>query len=320
MLTTAGRSLHRIEDHWALPVPPHGPQCFGLEPRAPECFGDLDLRKSHRPIAVLMLCLAAPLAAQTPAKPDAAAEASAAMERAKRQAAGPMRFILEASKARRKPGEGDAAPVAAPAPAPSDAASLRTAASRSAATAPAANAATNPAANAPSSPPTVAAAAGAPLLSALVPAAATGTVATGAASPAAVSTQFTLEAGALAATPKASAVSGLESSPVVGPITAPLAVAPKAVIPQMQASDRVRLLTMVEPEVPQRVLDDLGRNATILVDLTLRADGSVASVDLASPAPRGLLRVLTPSLEQWKFAPLLAQRTHRIELLFNVER
>ncbi len=158
------------------------------------------------------------------------------------------------------------------------------------------------------------------MLSALVPAAATGTVATGAASPAAVSTQFTLEAGALAATPKASAVSGLESSPVVGPITAPLAVAPKAVIPQMQASDRVRLLTMVEPEVPQRVLDDLGRNATILVDLTLRADGSVASVDLASPAPRGLLRVLTPSLEQWKFAPLLAQRTHRIELLFNVER
>ena len=77
---------------------------------------------------------------------------------------------------------------------------------------------------------------------------------------------------------------------------------------------------MVEPEVPQRMLDEMGRNATIQVDLVLRADGSVASVDLASPAPRGLLRMLTPSLEQWKFAPLTAQRTHRVELLFNVER
>ena len=246
------------------------------------------------------------------------------MERAKRQAAGPMRFILEASKARRKPGEGDAAPAVAPAlapaAAPSDAANLRTAASRSAPTVAAANAPSNPAANAPSNPPTVAAAAVAPSLPALIPAAPTGTVPTGVASLAGVSTQVTLEAGALAAKPKSSAVSGLEFSPVVGPITAPLAVAPQVVIPQMQPSDRVRLLSMVEPEVPQRVLDDLGRNAAILVDLTLRADGSVASVDLASPAPRGLLRLLTPSLEQWKFAPLLAQRTHRIELLFNVER
>lgn len=278
------------------------------------------MSKSHRPIAALALCLAAPLAAQTPVKPDPSAEAAAAMERAKRQAAGPMRFILEASKARRKPGEADAAPVVAPAVAPSDAANLRTAASRSAPTVPAANAPSNPAANPPTNPPTVAAAAVAPSLPALIPAAPTGTVATGAASPAGVSTQVTLEAGALASTPKASTVSGLESSPVVGPITAPLAVAPQVVVPQMQAGDRVRLLSMVEPEVPQRVLDDLGRNAAILVDLTLRADGSVASVDLASPAPRGLLRLLTPSLEQWKFAPLLAQRTHRIELLFNVER
>ena len=304
----------------SLPVPPQGPQCFGREPRAQGCFGDLDLSKSQWPIAALALCLAAPLAAQTPVKPDPAAEAAAAMERAKRQAAGPMRFILEASKARRKPGEADAASVVAPAAAPSDAASLRTAASRSAPAVAAVNVSSNPPTNPAANPPTLTAAAAAPSLAALIPAAPTGSAATGAASPAAVSTQVTLEAGALAATPKASAVSGLESSPVVRPITAPLAVAPQVVIPQMQPGDRVRLLSMVEPEVPQRVLDDLGRNAAILVDLTLRADGSVASVDLASPAPRGLLRLLTPSLEQWKFAPLLAQRTHRIELLFNVER
>jgi hypothetical protein len=88
----------------------------------------------------------------------------------------------------------------------------------------------------------------------------------------------------------------------------------------MQASDRVRLLSMVEPELPQRMLEEMGRNATVRVDLQLRADGSVASVELASPAPRGMLRMLAPTLEQWKFAPLTSQRTHRIELLFNVER
>lgn len=281
--------------------------------------------KSHWPMAAVLLCLTASLAAQTPAKPDPAAEAAAAMERAKRQAAGPMRIILEASKARRKPGEGDAAPAATPsaavtaAVAPSEAVGLRTVASRSAAPAVVANAPANASTVAvlPATLPAVVAAPSAPVLTSATP---SGTAVTPGANVVRVTTQVTLEAGALALQPTSTAVSGLESPAVVGPIVAPLAVAPKIGNPQMQASDRVRLLSMVEPEVPQRLLDEMGRNAAIQVDLLLRTDGTVASVDLVSPAPRGLLRMLAPSLEQWKFAPLIAQRKHRIELLFNVER
>ena len=275
------------------------------------------MKKSHWPLAAVALCFAAPLAAQTPAKPDPAVEAAAAMERAKRQAAGPMRVILEASKARRKPGEGEspsAAPAAAAA-ATSEAGGLKPVASRT----PTPVAAANPSAS-PSQPAIAPAAVAATSLPPAVAVGAPGSAVTPAAGSAGVTTQFTLEAGSLGAKPSATAVSGLETSPAVGPIVAPLAVAPKIAVPQMEASDRVRLLSMVEPEVPQRILDEMGRNATVLVDLKLRADGSVASVDLASAAPRGLLRMLTPSLEQWKFAPLTAQRTHRVELLFNVER
>ena len=269
------------------------------------------MRKFHCSWAVLALAFAASAGAQTPAKPDAAAEAAAAMERAKRQAAGPMRIILEASKARRKPGDAEAAPAApaaATATAPSEAIGLRSVASRT--PAPVAITSTNAAPAASVVAPVVAASAPP---AAVIPAAP-------AASPDGVQTQVTLEAGALGAKPATTAVSGLESSSVVGPIIAPLAVAPQVASSQMLAGDRVRLLSMVEPEVPQRMLDEMGRNASIQVDLVLRADGSVASVDLASPAPRGLLRMLTPSLQQWKFAPLATQRTHRVELLFNVER
>lgn len=283
--------------------------------------------KSHWPMAAVLLCLTASLAAQTPAKPDPAAEAAAAMERAKRQAAGPMRIILEASKARRKPGEGDATSVASPsaaaAAAPLEAVGLRTVASRSATPAAVANPPANASTAAVSpviSPAIFPAAVAAPSAPALISATPSGTVVSSGTNVERVTTQVTLEAGALGSRPTSTAVSNLESSTVVGPIVAPLAVAPKIGNPQMQAGDRVRLLSMVEPEVPQRVLDEMGRNATVQVELLLRTDGSVASVDLVSPAPRGLLRMLAPSLEQWKFAPLIAQRKHRVELLFNVER
>ena len=58
--------------------------------------------------AAAWMLVAASALAQT-AKPDAAAEAAAAaaMERAKRLAAGPMRIILEASKSRRKVAEAE---------------------------------------------------------------------------------------------------------------------------------------------------------------------------------------------------------------------
>jgi TonB family protein len=77
---------------------------------------------------------------------------------------------------------------------------------------------------------------------------------------------------------------------------------------------------MVEPEVPQRVLDGMNRNTAVMVDLTIRANGSVAAVELVPPAPRQLQRYLAAALEQWRFDPLPAERVHRIELVFNADR
>jgi hypothetical protein len=77
---------------------------------------------------------------------------------------------------------------------------------------------------------------------------------------------------------------------------------------------------MVEPEVPQRVLQDIAFNTAVLVDLSLRVDGTVAAVNVVPPAPRQLTRIIAAALEQWRFEPLPAARVHRIELVFNAER
>lgn len=262
--------------------------------------------------------LAAALAAAQPAKPDVAAEAAAAMERARRQAAGPMRIILEASKARRKAGDAETAVVAEPVV---KAAAVRTTGATPAQTAPAdarmlvATTATG------ESPRTAARAPAAESPPAPQPAAQ--------ASPpdAAPPSTPTLSSGILQSRPfgaavpalEASATPALSSAPLAQPAPLPFAdVPPPAVVPA--AAVRPRLLTMVEPELPPRVLDQLVRNATVLIDLTIRADGSVAKVAVLPPAPRQLERALAPTLEQWKFEPLPTERVHRVELVFNPER
>ena len=258
--------------------------------------------------AVLVMLSVLSASAQT-AKPDAAAEAAAAMERAKRQASGPMRVILEASKARRKGNEPEAPPAA-------ETASVRPVAVRSAAAAAAAPAAA-PAgvATALGSATLVSQApAGAPAMA--EPAAVAAPVAAAVVKSAPVLT--TLSSEALQTKSVLAPVPGLELTRAAAEPAPPLASS--AAIPSLAAGPaRVKLVNRVDPEVPQRLLDELGRNALVLVDLGIRADGSVSAVTLAGPAPRSLLRWLVAALEQWQFEPLPAARVHRIELLFNGE-
>lgn len=259
--------------------------------------------------AVLVMLSVLSASAQT-AKPDAAAEAAAAMERAKRQASGPMRVILEASKARRKGNEPEAPPAA-------ETASVRPVAVRSAAASAAAPAA---------APAGAATAVGTATLVSQAPAGAPAM-----AEPAAVATPAvaavvksapvlnTLSSEALQTKSVMALVPGLELTRAAAEPAPPLASS--AAIPSLAAGPaRVKLVNRVDPDVPQRLLDELGRNALVLVDLGIRADGSVSAVTLAGPAPRSLLRWLVAALEQWQFEPLPAARVHRIELLFNGEQ
>jgi len=231
-------------------------------------------------------------------KDDAAAEAAAAMERARKQAANPMRIILEASKAKKRPGE-DAAP-----PAPAAEASVRPVVNRTAPSAPpaeavvarAAPAAASAPVPAPASPPPAPAAVAEPVVA-----------------------QVTLSSE-LAQSKAAASVPSLAPTAAAS-VAAPSFNALPVAAPSMEvAQARPRLLSMVEPEVPQRLLDELGRNATVAVDMTIKPDGSVGNVAVASSAPRALLRVLTNALEQWRFAPSPVPRQHRVELVFNSDR
>jgi hypothetical protein len=211
--------------------------------------------------------------AQGAAKPEASAAAAAAMERAQRQAANPMRMILEASKARPKP-PAEATPAVANATAPA--------------------ARTDAGASAP--------------VTARAPAA----------EPGVASAESTISADALLRHTGVVAVPALE---VTGNASQPLAaLAPLALPTAPVVQVKPQIVSMVEPVIPERVQDEVGRLGEVSVDLTIRADGSVAAVALVPPAPRQIQRYVVAALEQWRYEPLPAERMHRVLLVFNSDR
>ncbi|WP_201492702.1 hypothetical protein [Rubrivivax sp. A210] len=249
-------------------------------------------------LAAALLLLVPALHAQTaPARADAAAEAaSAAMARAQRQAANPMRVILEAGKARPKGRDNEAAPGAA---------------------APAARAQPAPAPGA--APATV------PVVAAAVPATAAAVPATAAASPrpappaAPPVNEATLSDPALQGHATATPVPALASRVAPAPAVADLPALPQAAapIPAPMPEARPQLVIMVEPIIPVRVQGELGRLPDVQADLTIRTDGSVATVTLLPPVPRQIQRYVVEALQQWRYDPLPAERTHRVLLVFN---
>ncbi len=210
------------------------------------------------------------------------AEAAAAMERAKRQAANPMKAILEASKVKRKvAGEPD------PPSAVANAAAATTATSATTATT--------------------------ALLA--VPRASGTATATAALSSATARNSSLVTQGAVAA----EALPTLTIAEPIAPSAAlPSAATPTAALAPGWAQPR--LTDMVEPAIPARVLDDIGGLVEVRADLNLRADGSVASVTLVQPVPRQLARYVTTALERWRYAPLPADQVHRVQLVFNEQR
>jgi hypothetical protein len=78
-----------------------------------------------------------------------------------------------------------------------------------------------------------------------------------------------------------------------------------------------KLLSMVEPAVPSRVMDQGPHVTEVLADLSLRADGSVADVVLLTQVPRTWRRYLIEALQQWRYEALTAPHTHRVQLVFD---
>jgi hypothetical protein len=118
--------------------------------------------------------------------------------------------------------------------------------------------------------------------------------------------------------------------PQIVPPPDPTPTATSALLPQAAERDRgaettvastplppPRLMSMVEPAIPQQLRDRLRNLREVFVDLSLRADGSVAAVVIEPGAPPQLRRYVEPALEQWQYAPIGSERMHRVVLVFN---
>lgn len=112
-------------------------------------------------------------------------------------------------------------------------------------------------------------------------------------------------------------VPGLERATSTATLPSLATPTPAALPTLPEAVAKPRLVSRVDPDLPQRMLDDLGRNAVLAVDLSIRANGTVGGVAMVTAVPARVQRALTAALEQWRFDPLPSDRVHRVELVFN---
>jgi hypothetical protein len=233
----------------------------------------------HRAAAVLVLLCASSAWAQAP-KP-VSAEAAAAMERAQRSAANPMRAILQASKLTVAPRA--EAPAATP---------------RAVAVVSALQAVSMVS-------PTMAAPAPAPAL-------APSTVTT--AKPAEVLYTTQSDVSHTGTTE----VLAIEAPNVVAAVADQLSVAvPSAALAGSVIAPKLK--HRVDPVLPQTVLDQVGQVREVRVNLSINADGSVADVAVQQPVPRQIVRFVQAAVAQWQFEPLPAPRAHTVQLVFSAE-
>ena len=257
-------------------------------------------------------------------KPESAeaAAAAAAMERAQRMAANPMRVIMQASKIRRRPETEAAAeplrtnlrPVSASVAAPAAIARAAPVQAAAGTSAKAASTTTPPAAAAsPAAVQTDAARTDAVVEEPPAPVAALAPVVAAAPEPvlepALQPAALTLTQTPLPTRPVGALSTAVSDAPAIS------AVAPAATAAALGI--RPKLMTMIEPEIPPRLLSDSPRAVEIFADLALRPDGTVGSVTLLPGVPRAWQRYVTAALERWRFEPLPAGRVHRVQLIFG---
>ena len=249
-----------------------------------------------------------------PARPAASSASAADMERAQRAASSPMRVILEAGKIRRRVPEGEAAV------APPEAPAARRAAVRP--PPPVAAERSAPATRTRVEPTPVARSVGsldaAPVPETLPVAVTPAASAANAPDPAAADRPADPGPATATAAPIPEPAAGLPVSEAALSLSAAAVAKPQPTAPPPIAQPR--LVSMVEPEIPSRVLDQIGRLAEVLVELVIRRDGSVSSVKMLPPAPRQVQRFVVEAVGRWRFEPLPEERVHRVQLVFNSAR
>lgn len=226
--------------------------------------------------------------------------------RAQRDAANPLRMIIEAGKlkvrqkspeAEPEPAAKPAAPARAAAPKPPQPANPALAAAPSP---PAARPVTAPVAAATAEPPPPAAAAAAPTEAQAAPA-----------------TPPAVEARSTAAAPAAEASDATPAAPEPQlALAAPSlpATPPPAAAPRRAA---LELVDYVEPVLNERLRRRLKRDGEVVVEFTVRADGSVADPVVRSASDTALEEVALDAVRQWRYQPIPAAQPHGVQLVFK---
>jgi TonB family protein len=97
------------------------------------------------------------------------------------------------------------------------------------------------------------------------------------------------------------------------------ALAPPAATPIATASQRVKLdLTdYVEPVISERVRRRLKGNGEVMIEFTVQADGSVVDPAVRSASDKALEEAALDAVRQWRYRPIPAAQPHAAQLVFR---
>lgn len=102
------------------------------------------------------------------------------------------------------------------------------------------------------------------------------------------------------------------------PLMSPPGLQPPVAEPAQVVAEPVpRLVNLEQPAMPTPLLAQLARLPGLTVELRLNRDGSVADVQFLETVPRAAERALRTALTRWRFEPLPRDVMHRVELVFD---
>jgi TonB family protein len=97
----------------------------------------------------------------------------------------------------------------------------------------------------------------------------------------------------------------------------PVATAALAALPTSQSLLPPKLVTKVEPELPQRLIRRLTRRVELRVDLGIDPEGRVREVQVAQGGNEELEQAVREAMLQWRYEPQGVARRHRVELVIE---
>lgn len=109
-----------------------------------------------------------------------------------------------------------------------------------------------------------------------------------------------------------------DTDAVIDPRIAALAAAmpapSRATLPPLA---RLVLADYVEPVVPERVRSRLSGAPEVVLDLLVRADGSVGEATVRSSTDKALEPLALAAVRQWRYKPIAQDQPHAVQMVFS---